>query len=143
MVPEDVPALVDLWVAAWRRAWSTQASPIDFDARRDWLAAFLRAPRHRTLVACVEGRPVGFATFEGAYLHQLAVDPSAQGRGLATALLAAVEAATDIPLELDVNADNPLARDFYQRRGFVVVGSGRNPTSGLETLRLRQDPRRP
>lgn len=143
MAPEDVPALVDLWVAAWRQAWPACAPPIDFDARRDWLSAFLRAPRHRSLVACVEGRPSGFATFEGAYLHQLAVDPGAQGRGLATALLAAVAAASEAPLELDVNADNSLARAFYERRGFVVVGSGRNPTSGLETLRLRHDPRRP
>lgn len=143
LTPEDIGALADLWVAAWQHAWAGQPAAIDFAARREWLVTFLRAPQHRTIVADAAGRVLGFATLEGDYLHQLAVDPRAQGKGLGTVLLGAAERAASGPLELDVNAENGPARAFYARQGYAVIGSGRNPASGLDTLRLRKASSRP
>lgn len=52
-------------------------------------------------------------------LHTLGVDPSAQGRGIGGALLeAALGMAGPQPLTLETA--NPLARDWYLRRGFAV-----------------------
>ena len=40
-VEADLPALIDLWVAAWRET----GFAIDFDARREWLGNHLRTLR--------------------------------------------------------------------------------------------------
>ena len=42
-------------------------------------------------------------------------------------------------ITLDVNLDNARAVAFYRREGFVQIGEGANPRSGLKTLKLRWD----
>lgn len=137
----DVPALADLWVAAWQQAMPA----IDFAARRAWITAFLRADAvgQRTTVALsAEDQPCGFATVavDQGYLHQLVVAPTAQGRGIATALLLAAKAGAAGGLTLDVNQANGRAVRFYEREGFAREGSGVNATSGLATWRMRWAP---
>ncbi|VVB48079.1 Acetyltransferase, GNAT family [Beijerinckiaceae bacterium RH AL1] len=128
----DVEALAELWVASWQAAMPE----IDFAARRDWIVAFVGEPGRVTLVAELGGAPAGFATLEGAYLHQLVVAQARKGRGLATALLDAAKAGARDGLRLDVNAANARAVRFYEREGFRKVGEGVNPASGLPTLAM-------
>ena len=123
----DIAALADLWVASWQEAMPA----IDFVARRDWIVAFLGAPGHSTWVAEVAGRPAGFVTLEGRYLHQLVVARESKGRGLAKVLLDAAKAPATDGLALDVNQANVRAVRFYEREGFRKVGEGVNPVSGL------------
>lgn len=54
-------------------------------------------------------------------LEMLFVDPAYRGQGVGTALVrhAAEEYGS---LDVDVNEQNPLAVDFYKKRGFVRVG---------------------
>ena len=129
MRPADVPALVDLWVEAWRETMPL----IDFDARRGWIAALLADPAHATYVAELS-TPLGFATLEGRLLHQLVVVPRARGSGVAAALLDMGKSRSTAGLDLEVNRDNPRAIAFYRRHGFREVGEGTNPNSGLPTL---------
>lgn len=136
--PADRPALLDLWVAAWRTAMPA----IDFEARRAWFAGHLdalAAAGARVLVAETAGVPLGLVTLDvtAGRIDQLAVHPDAQGRGIADALLARCKTLSPGGLALDVNAGNPRARRFYARHGFRVVGAGTNPRSGLPTLALR------
>jgi putative acetyltransferase len=59
----------------------------------------------------------------------LFVDPAVHGRGVGTALLD--DAAAHHPvLTLDVNEENPAARAWYARRGFVETGRSETDDEG-------------
>ena len=138
-VEADLPALVDLWVAAWRET----GLDIDFDGRRAWLVTHLRALRAGGAEIIVgldaDQRPAGFAAIDAksGYLDQLCVTPAEGGSGLACALIDEAKRRSPIVIELDVNEMNPRALRFYEREGFSVVGRGLNPQSGLPTLKMR------
>ena len=138
----DLPALIELWVAAWREA----GFAIDFEARRSWLDQRLRSHRADgcAIVVGVDaaGRPAGFVTLDPAngYLDQLCVAPPELGSGLAAALLDAAKRLAPDVVELDVNEDNFRARRFYEREGFQAVTGALSAQSGLPTLRMRWMP---
>jgi putative acetyltransferase len=135
----DLPALVDLWAAAW----IATGLPIDFDARRAWIVDRLRALRasgHSVIVGFdPDGRPAGFVTVDpkSGYLDQLCVAPAERGSGMASALTDEAKRRSPGVVDLEVNEANPRARRFYEREGFSVVGQGVSPHSGLPTLKLR------
>jgi putative acetyltransferase len=135
----DLPALIDLWVAAW----SETGLGIDFAARRAWLTGHLCALRSRGAEIIVGldagGRPAGFAAIDAksGYLDQLCVAPAERGSGLASALLDEAKRRSPDVIELDANEMNPRARRFYEREGFSVVGQGLSAQSGLPTLKMR------
>jgi len=70
---------------------------------------------------------VGIIAFREGWIDQLYVLPSAQGRGIGTALLD-IAKSTFSPLELWTFQRNTQARRFYETRGFVLImetdGSG-------------------
>jgi putative acetyltransferase len=132
----DLPALVDLWVAAW----SETGLGINFKDRRAWLISRLRAGGAEIVVGLdADGRPAGFAAIDpkSGYLDQLCVAPRERGSGLASALIDEAKRRSPAVIELDVNAMNPRARRFYEREGFSIVGRGLNSQSGLPTLKMR------
>ncbi len=137
--PSDRDGLADLWVAAWK----TTRLPIDFDARRDWLISRLAelAGQGAVLVVGLDahGRPAGLVTVDPAngYVDQLCVAPSERGGGLARALLDEAKRRAPRVVDLNVNVDNARACRFYEREGFLVVGVGTSPFSGLPMLHLR------
>ena len=68
-----------------------------------------------------EKRIVGFAGLSGSELTHLYTDPSAQNRGVGTALLDHVKKLRPERLELWVFQQNEGARRFYERHGFALV----------------------
>jgi putative acetyltransferase len=134
---DDWPALLELWVAAWRATYPE----IDFDVRRDWLRERVLRLEHngsRTLLLR-EGPPpttAGFVLIDPAthWLDQLCVHPSRFGSGAAEALIEAARSVSPARLRLDVNADNRRAVAFYEREGFVRKGEGGPSLSGRPTL---------
>jgi putative acetyltransferase len=137
--PADTEGVADLWVAAWK----TTGLPIDFAARREWLVGRLAQLAKEGAAILVgldaEGRPAGLVTVDpnSGYVDQLCVAPSERGGGLARALIDEAKRRAPGVVDLAVNLDNPRARRFYQREGFLVVGVGASPLSGLPTLHLR------
>lgn len=136
---DERPALVDLWVGAWRITFPQ----IDFDARRPWFESHLDALQEKgaAIVAAFDaGAMVGFLTLAlengRGHIDQLCVAPTAFGSGAAQALLAHAIDKAPHGLRLDVNADNLRAVRFYEKSGFVKTGEGRNPMSGLKTVSL-------
>ncbi len=135
----DLPALIDLWAAAWRET----GLAIDFDARRPWLDGHLRGLRAEGVTIVVgldrDARPAGFVTIDAksGYLDQLCVAPKERGSGLAVALLDEAKRRSPGLVELDVNEANARALRFYEREGFVFVTRGLSALSGLPTIRLR------
>lgn len=135
----DWPAMLDLWVDAWRAAYPE----IDFDARRDWLTqqvAKLEADGAITL--CLFSRaPSALAGFvvinpRTGWLDQICVAPAFAGDGCGKKLMAAACAAAPGVVRLDVNADNMRAIRFYERGGFVQIGRGANTLSGRATIMM-------
>ncbi len=134
----DAHRLIDLWVEAW-----TAAIPdIDFPARRPWFRDYLRGLEEAGAVTVAawdpQGSPSGFVTFRPAIgvIDQLVVATALQGRGLGACLLADVAARAPGPLSLTVNQANRRAVRFYERQGFVIVGSDTNARSGLRVWRM-------
>ncbi len=140
----DAPAIREVAVAGW---WATYAGRLaDETIERFLTAAYteerigVRIERHEVLVAgLVDGEAaIAGATRAGSapaavdafaevtahddHLQLVAIytRPTARGRGLGSALVAAVIAAhPDEDLAADVLLDNELAEPFYAARGFV------------------------
>ena len=135
----DLPALADLWVAAW----NTTGFIVDFAARREWLENHLRklaAAGVRIVVAVgAQEAPVGFVSIdpESGYLDQLCVAPDAFGTGVARMLVREAMRLSPGLVDLDVNEGNGRARRFYEREGFRFVTRGLSALSGLPTIRMR------
>jgi putative acetyltransferase len=136
LAPGDLPAVTDLWVAAWRGA----GLAIDFDARRNWFEMHLAelASGGAEIVVAQDARHAlaGLVTINPAsgHLDQLCVAPEQQGSGLARLLLDAAKSRAPRGVRLEVNVDNSRACRFYRREGFVEIGKGNSNASGLPIL---------
>jgi putative acetyltransferase len=139
MLPADVPVLAAIFVAsieelteddyteAQREAWASAAD--------DEAAFGQRLSSQLTLVATLQGSPVGFISLKGAdHLDLLYVHPGAVRQGVATALCDAIEklAAARGAENLTVDASDT-AQPFFAQRGYA--GERRNTvTVGDEWL---------
>ena len=103
-------------------AWAT--GEVDLAA---WDRSF---QEHDSLVAEENGKIVGFGDMDGTgYLDRLYVHKDYQGRGIATALCDALEAAVIAP-RITVHA-SITARPFFERRGYAVVKEQRVRRRGV------------
>ena len=103
-------------------AWATGET--DLSA---WDASFRT---HHTLIAEACGQIVGFADMDGSgYLDRLFVDKDHQGRGVATALCDALEAAARA--EHYTTHASITARPFFEKRGYHVVRQQRVERQGF------------
>jgi len=141
MLPEDLAATLDMWVAAWQAAYPD----IDFAARRAWTEdriAELESTGSQSLIALRDNRIIGALVVnpDTGYLDQLVVATADQGRGVADILLAQARRLSPQNLDLHVNQDNARAIGFYQKHGFVTVAEDVNPRSGAPIYRMRWRP---
>jgi ribosomal protein S18 acetylase RimI-like enzyme len=119
-----------------RRATPDDASAISelFTRARDEMTYLPRIPEHvRPLLGGwflqraelwvfeEEGRALGFAGVSGSELTHLYTDPSAQNRGVGSALLDQMKRLRHEGLELWVFQKNEGARRFYERHGFELL----------------------
>ena len=125
-LPEDAPLLADIFRAsiadltgddyneAQKEAWAATAEDEAVFGKK--LAGQL------TLVATLEGSPVGFASLEGKdKIAMLYVHPAAAGQGVAAMLVDALEklAGARGAARLAVDASDS-ALGFFQKRGYVA-----------------------
>lgn len=132
----DDEAIAKLWRLAWASAnpHAAHLEPIEH-----WLAR-VRAefrPPSRTLV--YEADACGILAFmvldvEGAYLHQLFVQPGVHRRGVGSALLARVCQLCPSGWSLHVAIANEGARRFYENHGLVKGVASLNPSTHRERL---------
>lgn len=102
--------------------WATGA--VDLSA---WDASFLA---HTTLVCEDAGAIIGFADMDAdGYLDRLYVHKDHQGRGVATRLCDALEAA--VPAPAYVTHASITARPFFEKRGYAVVRAQRVERQGV------------
>jgi putative acetyltransferase len=124
-LPDDVPMLAAIFTAsieqltgddyseAQQQAWMEAAEDEEFGKR---LASDL------TLIATLDGSPVGFASLRGAdHIRMLYVHPAVSGQGVATLLVDALEklAGSRGAKSLTVDASDT-AQGFFAKRGYTA-----------------------
>ncbi|MEV6930445.1 GNAT family N-acetyltransferase [Dactylosporangium sp. NPDC051485] len=150
--PGEHDAVARLTVAAYRADGQLEAAPEYAEVLADVAG---RAAAAEVLVAVLDGVCLGAVTFTlpgGAYaevsksgeaeFRTLAVDPAAQRRGVARALVqACIDRAAELgcaALVICVRHDNPGAHALYGRFGFARDPSlDWSPVPGIELLGLR------
>ena len=120
----DAPLLAEIFRASIEELTEDDYNPAQQEAwasaAEDENAFAERLDGELTLVATLEGSPVGFAALEGAHaIDMLYVHPAAAGQGVATMLYDALEklAASRGASYLTVEASDT-AREFFEHRGF-------------------------
>jgi putative acetyltransferase len=125
-LPADTPILATIFAASIE-----QLTADDYDAGQQAAWAALaddepalaeRLSRQLTLVATVDGEPVGFASLRGKdHIDMLYVHPAVARRGVATSLVDALEklASARGAAELTVDASDT-AKAFFDRRGYTA-----------------------
>ncbi|MCL7714821.1 GNAT family N-acetyltransferase [Stenotrophomonas sp. CPCC 101365] len=131
--PEDWPRLCAIHDPARRQELHAAGLapafvPLETAAAREGLFDY------RLLVAEAGGRVRGFAAFGEDELAWLYVEPASQRRGIATALVDAVVAATRGPLAVEVLEGNGAAIAFYEARGFQRVRRAHGRLPGNESF---------
>ncbi|MFZ5692500.1 MAG: GNAT family N-acetyltransferase [Pseudomonadota bacterium] len=126
MLPDDVPLLAEIFRASVAELAAEDYSDSQIDAwieAADDEAAFgKRLSDQLTLLATLDGAPVGFASLKGAdVIDMLYVHPAAAGQGAATTLIDALEklAGARGATKLTVEASDT-AHDFFRRRGYTA-----------------------
>ncbi|WP_147795712.1 GNAT family N-acetyltransferase [Cellulomonas sp. Y8] len=120
--PDDAEALVAVW---HRAVLATHDFLASGDVARYEAVVRAGLPALTVTLAERQGRVLGFVAVDvavdGARVEMLFVDPDVHGSGVGSTLLRHATAGRPV-VELDVNEQNPGARAFYARRGFVEVG---------------------
>jgi GNAT superfamily N-acetyltransferase len=93
------------------------------DEIRTWIRTEM-VPSHEVWVAEAAGAIAGFAAVKGDLLGHLYVRPSAQNRGVGSALLDVVKRELPDGFQFWVFQRNVAARRFYERHGCRVVELG-------------------
>jgi putative acetyltransferase len=126
-LPADTPLLLEIFRASVEELAAEDYSDAQIEA---WLSAAddeasfgKRLAAHLTLIATLDGSPVGFASLKGADgIDMLYVHPAAIGQGAASMLIDALEklAAARGVTKLKVEASDT-SEDFFRRRGYVAT----------------------
>ena len=129
--PADADAVADYHHRCFTKTYASQLLADELEAPNpagirqelhDW---FLPESEFETLVAVVDGAPIGHVTVSGHHLVHLFIEPSHQNMGLGRHLLAQGEAMiaagghTD--LELHARVDNFAAIAFYEKARWTVT----------------------
>ncbi len=123
--PDDLDAVIAIFVGAIRQVAVRDYSPAEIDAwaqvdRAGWTSRRLSRP---TWVAELGRKPVGFTDLEpDGHLDMMFVHPAHPRAGIATALLATVEAAARAQGLARIFTEASItARPFFERRGFSLT----------------------
>jgi putative acetyltransferase len=123
---EDTPLLAEIFRDSILELTSedySEAQQEAWSARADDLEAFAtRLGQQLTLIATLEGSPVGFASLAGnSKIDMLYVHPAAAGQGAAALLVDALEklAGARGTEKLTVDASDT-ARGFFEKRGYTA-----------------------
>ena len=125
-LPEDASLIAEIFresIADLTGDDYSEAQQAAWAARADDVAAFgKRLAGQLTLIATLEGAPVGFASLEGKdRIGMLYVHPAVAGQGVAAMLIDALEklAGSRGAARLVVDASDT-AQGFFQRRGYAA-----------------------
>jgi putative acetyltransferase len=135
-LPADGPVLAEIFQASVEELTGddySDAQRAAWAALGDDDAAFAaRLAGYLTLVATIEGSPVGFASLQGTdRIAMLYVHPDAAGQGVGALLYDALEKLAGARKATRLVADvSDTAEDFFRRRGFQPQRRNSMPVRG-------------
>jgi putative acetyltransferase len=145
MLPVDAPVLAAIFIAGIEELTGddyTEAQQIAWASAADDEEAFgKRLAGQLTLVATLQGSPVGFASLKGAdHIDMLYVHPAATGQGIATMLcdalekLAGARGAKALTVEVSDTAEPLFAKRGYvaTQRNSVTIGDEWLPNTTMK-----------
>jgi putative acetyltransferase len=118
----DIHALVALWERSVREThdFLTEADIVDLRPRV--VDALDDEGLDLWVLLDPDGTPIGFLGLAGDDISALFLDPAHLGRGGGRLLVSHAQRLRGGELTVDVNEQNPAAREFYEALGFTVVG---------------------
>ena len=135
-LPADAPVLADIFQASIEELTGddySEAQQAAWASAADDAAAFgARLAQNLTLVATLEGSPVGFASLKGnEQVEMLYVHPAVAGQGVGALLYDALEKLAGARQAKRLVADvSDTAEDFFRRRGFQPQRRNSMPVGG-------------
>jgi ribosomal protein S18 acetylase RimI-like enzyme len=135
--PGDARAIAQIHIDTWRATYPDIMPPevleaLDVDERERWWRTWIGAPEITQFVAETDAGVVGFVSVgpcrgspELGELYAIYVSPQSQGTGAGLALMEAGVATLKEQWDeaiLWVATENPRARRFYERYGWVADG---------------------
>jgi putative acetyltransferase len=144
--PQDLPGLMEVRISSIRGVASRDYTPEQIDA---WIEssqdreAQARRFGEKTLtwVGCDDGKLAGFINLAAdGYLDCLYVHADNQRRGVASALMAALEQEARLQRQARIHSEVSLtARLFFEAQGFVVTTPQRVTVNGQTYDNLRME----
>lgn len=130
-------AMIDVLVPMWRESFEYGVGIVDTHPIEQQRAHLIERvlPDHAVTVALEGDRIVGFVASNAESVSQLFARVGCHGRGIGSALLRRAKAGSAGSLRLYTFTRNERARRFYERRGFVAVAFGFEPTWQLDDVR--------
>lgn len=108
-------------IHALSRATSMPWLPVVHTAAEDlWFYEHIVIPDQNVEVCEVDGTVIGFCAVSDPWLQHLYLDPSSQGKGIGSTLLASAKKGRK-ELNLWVFQQNVEAQAFYSKHGFIEV----------------------
>lgn len=119
----DAEALADVWLRSRSASIPSIPAPVhsDADVRRYFTEVVL--PTKDVWVALSPEGAVGMMALDGSWVEHLYIDPGWWGRGVGSHLVALAKRHCPEGLDLWTFQSNDGAKRFYERHGFVVIGS--------------------
>ena len=134
----DTAGVVDVWRRASEIAH--HFLPGEFLDREERNIVERWLPASETWLAVVDDGIVGYLALVGNEVGAIFVDPNRQGEGHGRALMDHARSMHD-RLVLDVFEQNAVGRRFYDRYGFVAVGTSIFEETGHRMMRMEFDDR--
>lgn len=123
-VRERTPRLVERLTEVWEasvRATHTFLSPAEIAQIRRYVPQALRETAHLVTAERPDGTPAAFMGVRDGKIEMLFIVPEERGKGLGGRLLE-LGVRQYSARAVDVNEQNPRAREFYEHMGFRVFG---------------------
>jgi GNAT superfamily N-acetyltransferase len=139
--PRDADDIAEIHLASRREAMPWLPEVHSDEETYAWVAGVV-LPQREVWVAEVDGRVVGVAALEGDFLEQLYILPGYQGLGIGSALFDKARELRPHGLSFYAFQRNARAREFYERRGCIIVefGDGSGNEEGEPDVLYRWTP---
>jgi GNAT superfamily N-acetyltransferase len=120
---DEARKIADLWLRSRSASIPAIPAPVHSDDEvREWFATVVM-PDREVWIITRDDIPAALLVLDGGWIDQLYVDPRWTGRGLGSVLLGVAKEQRPDALDLWTFQSNLGARRFYERHGFVAVGS--------------------
>lgn len=130
---DDFAAVTQLWFEAMQIAMPGLEARMGHtleDARTFFLRSVLR--ENRLWVYETDGAPRGYLALNGEFIDRLYVHPAHHRHGIGQALLNHARTLSPKHLWLYTHVANKMARNFYEKNGFVAERFGISPAPESE-----------